>query len=607
MKRLDPAWIAVVLAIAPAAAAQDTYRQTVVVTAAATPVELGTVTRSVVVITREQIEALPVASVADVLRLASSVDVRARGARGVQSDFAVRGAGFGQMLVLVDGVRINDAQSGHHNGDIPVPLDLIDRVEILYGAGSSLFGADAFGGTVNIITRRQPSPPTVAARAGSFGSAQLSGTAGGSHGTLTETVGASFDRSGGFIDARDFKTVLLHSRTAIGGASSLSVSYLWKDFGARNFYGAASTGDAMSRERTNQALLAADHVFGLVAGWRATSNASYRTHGDRFVFTPSSAPSVHRTHEALAAVSASRAVSNGGTLTVGGEGGATWIRSNNLGDHALQRISGFGEWRQTVGARTQIDASMRLDGYSEFGSAWSPAGGVSWWRSPRLRVRASGGGAFRVPTFTERFYSDRNHLARPEVGPEHSWSGETGVDFFPDSAWLVQATVFGRADQDVIDWLCSNQSCGTPAATDRWHTYNVRDVDTAGVELNVRRTFSAGAFVQAGYTGLRVDAPTITQMSKYLLDSAPHSLTGSGVVPVGAGVRVAPRIEVRRRARSTGISDYALLDVRVSRRIGPLYELAIDGTNLLDADYQEVLGVRMPGRAVMASLKIARQ
>ncbi len=416
MKRLVPVWMALALATAPAAAAQDAYRQTVVVTAAATPVELGTVSRSVVVITREQLLALPLASVADVLRLASSVDVRARGERGVQSDFAVRGAGFGQMLVLVDGVRINDAQSGHHNGDIPVPLDLIERVEILYGAGSSLFGADAFGGTVNIITRREPSGPSLAMGGGSFGSAQLSASGGGSSGGVTETAGGSFDRSGGFIDGRDFKTALLHSRTAIGSSSSLSVSYLWKEFGARNFYGATATGDAMSREWTNQTLIAGDHIFGVVGGWRLTGDASYRRHGDRFEFTPVSPASVHRTHEALGSVVGSRGVARGGTVTVGGEGGGTWIRSNNLGDHTLQRISGFGEWRQPAGARTQFDASLRVDRYSEFGTAWSPAAGVSWWAAPRIRVRASGGRAFRVPTFTERYYSDRNHLARPERG-----------------------------------------------------------------------------------------------------------------------------------------------------------------------------------------------
>jgi iron complex outermembrane receptor protein len=399
----------------------------------------------------------------------------------------------------------------------------------------------------------------------------------------------------------------MHSRTAFGASSSLSVSYLWKAFGARNFYGATSTGDAFSREWTNQTLITGDHVFGTIGAWRLRGQTSYRRHGDRFQFTAASAASIHRTHEALGSVVASRELAGGGTVTAGGDGGGTWIRSNNLGDHTLRRISGFGEWRQPAGARTQFDVSLRVDTYSEFGTAWNPAAGVSWWAAPRMRLRASGGRAFRVPTFTERYYSDRNHVARPETGPEHSWSGEGGVDWFPAGAWLVQATLFGRADRDVIDWLCADQSCGTPTATARWQTYNVRDVAAKGVELSVRRTFVGGTFVQAGYTGLLLDAPAITQMSKYVLDYTPRSFTAAGLVPLVHGIQVAPRLEFRRRTRSTGRSDYVLLDARLFRRLGTNYEVGVEATNLLDADYEEIAGVRMPGPAVFVELRVGRR
>lgn len=606
MKRIGCLAIVAVVLASGNAFAQDSYRQTVVVTGAATPVELGTVTRAMTVITRDQIAALPARSVADVLRLASSIDVRARGERGVQTDFAVRGAGFGEMLVLVDGVRLNDAQSGHHNGDIPVPLDAIERIEVMYGPGSSLFGADAFGGTVNVITRRRVTAPSLTVGAGSFGAGEIRGEAGGTRGRVGEDVAASFDRSGGFIDGRDFETTMVRSRTSFGTSSNVSVAFLRKAFGARNYYGAASTGDAFSREWTNQTLLSADHVFGAAAGWTFTGDGSYRTHGDRFLFTPASAASVHRTHESIGSVRASRSVPAGGTVTLGTEGGGTWIRSNNLGNHTLQRVSAFGEWRQAAGRRAEFDASLRADRYSEFGSSWSPAAGVSVWAAPRVRLRASAGHAFRVPTFTERYYSDRNHLARPEVGPERAWAGEGGADIFPARDWMIQATVFGRSDHDMIDWLCSDHSCGTPAATDRWHTYNVRDVMTTGAEVSVRRTFATGAFAQVGYTGLTVDAPAITQMSKYVLDYTPRSFAAAALVPVGAGFRVAPRLEVRRRSRTTGTSDYALLDARVSRKVSPLYELAVDATNLFDTEYQEIAGVRMPGAAVAVSLRVGR-
>src|SRR5687768_14724107 len=211
--------LTLVLAAAAPLAAQTSvppYRQTVVVTAATTPVELGSVTRTLTVITREQIEALPVHSLADVLRLAASVDVRARGERGVQTDFAVRGANFGQMLVLVDGVRLNDAQSGHHNGDIPVPLDAVERIEVLHGPGSSLFGADAFGGTVNVITRRAVSDASLMVQGGSFGLAAGRGQAGFERGRIQQTVSASVERSSGFMYDRDFATAMAHARTQLG-------------------------------------------------------------------------------------------------------------------------------------------------------------------------------------------------------------------------------------------------------------------------------------------------------------------------------------------------------------------------------------------------------
>jgi iron complex outermembrane receptor protein len=582
--------------IALPALAQDGFRQTVVVTAAARPVELGSVARVMTIITREQIARLPVHSVADVLRLASSIDVRMRGVRGVQSDFAIRGANFGQMLVLVDGVRLNDAQSGHHNGDIPVPLDAVERIEVLYGPGSSLFGADAFGGTVNVITRRAVDQPSVLLQGGSFGLAAGRGEVGFEKGAVREAFAASADRSSGFMYDRDFKTSIVRSRTSIGADTSLSFSHVWKEFGANNFYG----GNAPSREWTNQTLVAADHRFADRAGWSTTASASYRTHGDRFLFNqlmPQLSDNRHRTHAVLAAMSGARRVAGIGTLTVGLEGGGDWIRSTNLGDHSTSRISGFGEWRQELGPRTQVDGTIRVDHYDEFGTSWSPSLGIGWWPTPTLRLRTSAARAFRVPTFTERYYSDPANLAREEVGPETAWAGEGGADVLMSGGWVFQATMFARADENVIDWLRSS-----PA--ERWRTYNIRDVDTIGLELGIRKTFSGGPLVFAEYTALDVGAATVNQLSKYVLDYAPHSFVAAAAVPLPGQFSVAPRIEYRRRSRSTGTFDYVLLDARVGRRFGRLFELSVEGTNLFDERYQEIAGVDMPGAALAISLSI---
>jgi iron complex outermembrane recepter protein len=579
-------------------AAQDTFRQTVVVTAAARPVELGTVTRAMTVITREEIARLPVDTIADVLRLAASIDVRARGVHGVQTDFAIRGATFGQMLVLVDGVRLNDAQSGHHNGDIPVPLDAVERIEILYGPDSSLLGADAFGGTVNVITRRGANAPSLLVQGGSFGLAAGRGSAGFERGSVQQSLAVSADRSSGFMDDRDFKTTVLRSSTSIGERSNVGVSYLWKGFGANNFYG----GNAPSREWTNQTLLSADHRFADAHGWSITAATSYRTHGDHFIFNqtrPELSDNRHRTHAVLVSGSGAHKAGDSATVTVGVEGGGDWIRSTNLGDHTLSRVSAFGEWRGDIGHRAQADATLRVDRYNEFGTSWNPSLGVSWWAAPAVRLRASAARAFRVPTFTERYYSDPANLARSDVGPETAWAGEGGADLLVGRGWMFQATLFGRADRDVIDWL-------RPTVADRWQTYNIRRVDTIGVELGVRRSFAGGAFVHGEYTEINLDAAPVNQLSKYVLDYAPHSFTAAGSLPLPRGFQVAPRVEYRYRSRSAGNLDYVLLDLRIAKRLTQTFELRLDGTNLLDQDYQEIAGVAMPGAAVAISLAVGR-
>ena len=269
-------------------------------------------------------------------------------------------------------------------------------------------------------------------------------------------------------------------------------------------------------------------------------------------------------------------------------------------------LSGFGEWRRPIARTAQIDATLRVDRYNEFGTSWSPSLGAGWWPASRLRLRASVGRAFRVPTFTERYYSDPANLARADVGPEHAWAGEGGADVFIARDWALHATLFDRADSDVIDWL-------RPSPAVRWQTYNVRDVDTRGIELSVSRSIAGGGFVQAGYTGLDLDASAVDQLSKYVLDYAPHSFTAAASIPLPARLQVAPRFEYRERRRpypqpaggvAVGDRDYALFDLRLARRVGAHYEVAIEGTNLFDVSYQEIAGVAMPGAKWAVSLAV---
>jgi len=582
---------ALVLLFAPAAAAQTPrLHESVVVSGAVEPIPFETVGRAVWVLTRDDIARLPVQSIDDLLRFASSVDVRARGPR-LQSDFSIRGASFGQTLVLVDGMRMNDAQSGHHNSDIPLTLDDIERIEVLMGAGSSLFGADALGGTINIITRQRDHDAVLRVTAGEHGLAGGRAIAGGVRGAVRQTVSAEAVRSSGFDVARDFETVTLTSRTTFGGQTRVLVGTVHKDFGANGFYGPAP-----SRERTNQTVVAIDRAM-TVAGWRTTAQAMYRSHGDWFLYDPRQPSSVandHRTHAASLVVRASRAIGSTARLTAGVDAGGDWIKSSNLGRRSFRRGSVFAELQQRIGDRLIVYPGVRYDGYSRFGDAWSPSAAARLTVHRTASLRASTGRAFRVPTFTELYYRDPNHEARSTLTAERGWSADGGLDWIPHRRTMARSTLFTRRDRDVIDWI-------RPSIAERWQTTNVRRVETSGLELGVRQLLGTAGWVDLQYTYLRTHATALSGLlSKYVLDYAPHNtvLAGGGRAPLGVDLSIRLGWTERNDGRA-----YQVVDVRASRTFRRA-TLFVDAANLFDERYQEIIGVAMPGRWLSAGLRL---
>ena len=590
--RLVSLTLVVAAAAAVAAAAQEPVRETVVVTGHAAPEPFRNLSRAVTVLTREQIARLPVRSVAEVLQYLASVDVQSRGAMGVQADFSVRGAAFGRTLVLVNGVRINDTQSGHHNADVPVLLEDVDRIEVLYGPGSSLYGADAFGGTVNVITRRPGGRKRqLSVSAGQFGFVDGSAAADVAGGSVAQSVAVSASRSSGFMPARDFRTLSLASQTAFGRRSSFLVSHVRKDFGANGFYGPSP-----SRERTNQTFLLFNHRLIQTAAWDVSGDLSYRTHGDWFLYDPrvaTSVPNRHRTHAAETTLKAQRTVSERMRLNAGSTVGGDWIGSNNLGDHAFARASAFAELQHRVGRDTLIYPGVRLDAYSNFGWSLSPSLSVSSWVSPLVKVRGSLGRAFRIPTFTELYYRDPNNEGTPGLQPEHAWEAEAGLDWLARAGWQGSAAVFARREENVIDWV-------RPSALVRWRTTNIRRVDARGFELGIAHLSSRDSVARIDYGYLDADAGQVDFLSKYVLDYARHSITGAVSLSLPWRIALGQRVAYKRRRDRR---EYWVVDTRLSRRIG-IGEVFVEGSNLLDTEYQEISGVDMPGRWMRAGISV---
>jgi outer membrane cobalamin receptor len=587
---------ALLIAVTPAAAqpasapqpAKDAPRisQEVFVTATVTPIPTTALSRSVASITRSDVEQLGLRSIIEAMRLIPGVDPRARGPRDVQTDFSIRGATFGQHLVLADGMRLNDSQSGHHNGEIPLPSVAIDRVEIVSGAGSSVHGADALGGTINVITRRDAHAIATFA-AGQYGLYDTQASAAG--GLLPDnwTAAGWASHSDGFMDDRDFTLGGVAVRGTMARSLTLDVRHQRRAFGANGFYGPSP-----SKEWTDQTLAAArwQHTG---TTWTTTTGVVFKNHGDHFLWDinrPGFAENRHRTNSVDANVEFRRPV-RGAALAVGGSAGGDGVQSSNLGDHEYTRISGFAELQVPIHTRTSLQAGLRIDEYSSFGSSVSPTASFATSVTSDLRVRASAGHAFRIPTFTELYYSDPNSVGSANLRPERGWTLDGGLDW-THGDWMASASVFRRWDEDVIDFV-------RPAPGQRFQATNVRDVTATGFETSLTHRW-ASALVRLSYAGLDVDAPDLTLESRYVLEYAPHQTGVSVAVPIVLGARLAVNLD--HRIRRDG-QNYALVGTRVSRPFRRV-DLFLDASNLFDETYTEIKGVAMPGRWVSGGVTV---
>ncbi|MCP5120640.1 MAG: TonB-dependent receptor, partial [bacterium] len=257
---------------------QASRRDVVVVTGSYEPVPLEEMERPVTVLDTDGDARLLSHTVVDFLKLDPSIDLRQRGQNNIQGDISIRGSTFGQTLVLVDGQRMNDVQTGHHDLSRPRAPEASERVEVLKGSGSALYGSDAVGGVVNFITRApEVNEFRLRGGVGSFGSNHQQGTIGLVRKDWSQQLYFSRDFSTGFQENRDYRNLSLTSRTGFRtglGNSSVVLGFSDRPFGAEQFYG-----NFNSWERTKTWFGSGRQSI----GERTTVAFTYRRHTDLFV------------------------------------------------------------------------------------------------------------------------------------------------------------------------------------------------------------------------------------------------------------------------------------------------------------------------------------
>lgn len=571
---------------------------------------------TVAVLTREEIERLPARSLAELLRYLPAVDVRRRGPEGVQADVTLRGADYKGTLVLVDGEPVNDPQTNHHTMNLDLPADAVERVEVLYGAASALYGSEAIGGVVNIVTRGGRLGKSRAEVEGRYlhgshsldaGSLRVATKAGEA---VTVSVDAGRSESSGFRYDREHSVGTLRAAVRVdtaAGPVTLSAGAADRDFGAYAFYGTRYPNQQEST-RTRTLSLSADLALG--GGWTLAPSASVRRHHDDFVLertNPAFYRNVHDTERSAFRLVARRPLL-GGTLAFGAEAGGDSIDSTNLGDRSRSRGAAFAELGRPFSTASPSAGGFRLgvraDRYEGYGTRVSPQAGAWAALGAGLRARASVGTAFRVPTYTELYYTDPQTEGNPGLAPETAVNVEAGLAW-ESGALSLDAALFRRDGTDVIDFVRSSPS-------EPYRATNLRSVDTTGVEATAALDLATLARTPLARVALRAalyhaslePLPPGTE-GRYVLD--PLRYRWDLVAEARLPSRVAALARLSYFDRPSFPEPVLLLDTRLSYGVleGEVLELFVDGENLGDVDYEEVPGVPLPGRTLAAGLRLA--
>ena len=560
-------------------------KEKIIVTASLIPIEFSRIARKVIVIKKENIEKAPVNSVSELLKYFAGIDLRERSPFGIQADLSIRGANFSQVLIMINGIKVYDPQTAHHNLDIPLSLSDIERIEILYGHGSSLYGENAFGGVINIITKK---------------SSQNSVSGGFSIGDYKTFLGnlnlfykfsgvntnLSFDykKSDGFEYDRDFSVfnLLLNSNLTFSeGKINFLIGYNKKDFGANNFYAPYP-----SREWTKTEFFGVDSEIG-----KAKIKLYYRRHYDKFVLDinrPDWYKNEHITDSYGIEIYSPFNFASIGRIILGGEIKENGVQNSNLGNYSFYKFSLFSEYDRIIN-RFYLSLNLRGDFYSNYGYVFSPCFSISYLFSEELKIRYSMSRAFRIPSFTELYYNSPANKGNPGLKPEKTLSFEFGIDYFRPNLFNFGTTLFYRKDTDLIDWVRKRNEF-------IWKVENIQRVSFYGVE----NTIKFKNFFSLGYSYIKSKLQRIQDfLSKYVLNHPVHQISSSfyAVLPFKINFSVYGIYKKRKNLRG-----YFILDVKFRKKIKKS-ELFIKILNLLDTEYQEIPGINMPGRWILVGIK----
>jgi len=555
--------------------------------------------RTIQVISAEFIKNSAATNVADLLQQVAGVDIRRRGTAGSQADLYIRGGGFDQTLLLIDGIKMDDAQTGHHTMNAALPIEVIERIEIIKGPAARVFGQNAFTGAINIVTKSTLTNTTsVNIEAGSFG--QLNGSV---------TVGKEFENSSliahvgiltsdGYRHNSDYENKNYLLKGVFNKKEQpieVIATFFDKKFGANGFYASATATEQY--EETQSSLFGASTTF-RTEKFKITPRVYWKRGQDEYVYirdNPSVYRNLHITNKVGVETNASY-TSDTGITGFGVDISRVFISSNNLGKRNRTMANLFLEHRfKLADSKIDITPGVAVTYFSDFKFHAFPGLDIGFKLSDNLKAYGNLGVTYRIPTYTDLYYNDRSTIGNSNLKPEEAFAQEIGLKF-NSGRFTSSVAIFNRDADNLIDFI-------RPDVTSKYEATNIAKVNTKGFELNTETRFKLNEFNQTlsfGYNYLNDNILDQNKdLSRYSLNTLKHQFITRFESKLFKNVR--QNIIYKHAERTIGTS-YNVWDASLIVAVNT-FNFTITANNIFNAEYIESGFVPMPPSSLLFGLR----
>ncbi|MBR1547423.1 MAG: TonB-dependent receptor [Prevotella sp.] len=606
------------------------------VTGQRAPLAIGQAARMVTVLSREDIQAAPVQSINDLLKMAAAVDVRQRGPIGAQTDIGIRGATHEQITILLNGINICDPQTGHNAFDPPCDVADIVRIEVLEGPAGRVYGTSSLVGAINIVTaegirsRQQGGSSSVQARieGGSFGYSSAAGRISltSRETPLYSSLSASYTRSDGYSRSKAGALNSDYSGAKAflqGGYAAPQLRLRWhaglstRGFGSNTFYSAKFDEQFEHTTKLSAALQGETTTGPLHIRTAVNWNRGY----DRFELIRGSEERVafnhHRT-DVFGISTNSWFDWAGGRTAIGAELRNEDIVSGNLGEELNEPHGNYKFGLNRTNLSLHMEHNILLSrltlsaGFVAVKNTWCempltvyPGIDASMRLGRQWKLYASYNSSLRMPSFTELYYSVGGHKADKYLKPEELQAVEGGAKY--DGRRLsAKTSIFYHHSRNMIDWVMDSRE-SDPV----WQSVNLTKVNTLGQEIEADYQLD-GASLHVAYCHLhqQKDVPSYMQ-SQYSLEYLRHKLTARLCMQLTRNLDLALNYRWQDRmgsytdteGQSQAYRPYSIVDARLSWNASS-YSVYAEGNNLLSHRYVDYGNVRQPGMWITVGAKI---